>query len=63
MGAKYTPCMRQDKQIYARIIEERKQESETGCCIGFDGCYQASECPVSSYSYNLFIKDFDLNQK
>uniref|UniRef100_A0A914D7E7 Peptidase S54 rhomboid domain-containing protein n=1 Tax=Acrobeloides nanus TaxID=290746 RepID=A0A914D7E7_9BILA len=53
MGAKYTPCMRQDKQIYARIIEERKQESETGCCIWKDVCYQTSECPKV---YDLFMK-------
>lgn len=46
-GAKYTPCMRHDQRIYEQIIKEQRDESEhTGCCIGPDGCYQSSECPV-----------------
>lgn len=49
LGAKYSPCMRRDPQIYEQIEKERLQESETGCCIYNDGvgCFQASrnECP------------------
>uniref|UniRef100_A0A0N5ANY5 Rhomboid domain-containing protein n=1 Tax=Syphacia muris TaxID=451379 RepID=A0A0N5ANY5_9BILA len=49
LGAKYSPCMRRDPQIYQQIDRERQLESETGCCIYNDGvgCFQASknECP------------------
>ena len=33
LGAKYTPCMRRDKQIYDIIDCERNLEKDTACCV------------------------------
>ncbi|KAK0410306.1 hypothetical protein QR680_005056 [Steinernema hermaphroditum] len=43
-GAKYAPCMRRDKKIFAQIAAEREAEGQTGCCIMNDrsGCFQTS---------------------
>lgn len=50
LGAKYSPCMRRDPNIYEQIYKERAIEAkETGCCIAADGCYQTSECPVNNF--------------
>lgn len=51
MGAKFAPCMRTDKKLVRVLQEERRNESETGCCVKSDGsgCIQTSqsECSVS----------------
>lgn len=51
LGAKFSPCMRHDKRIYAQIKLDRDLERETGCCIYNDGtgCFQTSynTCPVN----------------
>ena len=45
MGAKFAPCMRPDKNLQKVLEEERRNESETGCCIKSDGsgCIQTSQ--------------------
>ncbi|XP_028406594.1 inactive rhomboid protein 1-like isoform X2 [Dendronephthya gigantea] len=45
LGAKYAPCMRKDKELQRMLDRERKEEAETGCCIGTDqnGCIQTSQ--------------------
>ncbi|VDN07201.1 unnamed protein product [Thelazia callipaeda] len=52
LGAKFTPCMREDPRIFAQINADRKEENETGCCIYNDGtgCFQTGHrtCPVST---------------
>lgn len=63
MGAKFAPCMRSDKRLKEVLAEEKKYESETGCCVKSDdsGCIQTSEkeCSVShvhhAYSDFKFI--------
>lgn len=51
LGAKFSPCMRQDQEIHRLIQEKRVKERESGCCIRNDrsGCLQTSqeECSVS----------------
>lgn len=44
LGAKYSPCMRLDHNIYEAIELDKKIERETACCIRSDrgGCVQAS---------------------
>ncbi|VDN55968.1 unnamed protein product, partial [Dracunculus medinensis] len=53
LGAKFSPCMRHDKRIYAQIKLDRDLERETGCCIYNDGtgCFQTSynTCPFLSF--------------
>ena len=50
LGAKYSPCMRHDENIYKYIEKDRISENDTACCIYNDktGCFQASQsqCPV-----------------
>ncbi|XP_077383395.1 inactive rhomboid protein 1 isoform X3 [Festucalex cinctus] len=52
LGAKYSPCMRQDKQVHEFIREERNIERNSACCVRNDrsGCVQTSEeqCSVCS---------------
>lgn len=51
LGAKFSPCMRQDQEIHKLIQEKRAKERESGCCIRNDrsGCLQTlqEECSVS----------------
>lgn len=51
LGAKYSPCMRQDKQVHELIREKRAVERNSACCVRNDrsGCVQTSEeeCSVS----------------
>jgi len=55
MGAKFAPCMRSDKRLREVLAEDKKFESETGCCVKSDdsGCIQTSEkeCSVSNVHY------------
>ncbi|XP_078474774.1 inactive rhomboid protein 1-like [Lampetra fluviatilis] len=37
LGAKFSPCMRKDAQVSARIAQERSRENVTGCCVRNDG--------------------------
>lgn len=51
LGAKFSPCMRQDEEIHNMMQEKRAQERESGCCVRNDrsGCLQTlqEECSVS----------------
>lgn len=51
LGAKFSPCMRQDEEIHKLIQEKRAKERESGCCVRNDrsGCLQTlqEECSVS----------------
>lgn len=51
MGAKFAPCMRVDSKLQDVLQDERRNESDTGCCVKSDGsgCIQTSqkECSVS----------------
>ncbi|XP_072319092.1 inactive rhomboid protein 2-like [Eucyclogobius newberryi] len=49
LGAKFSPCIRQDKQIF-RLIEKAKDlERDSGCCVQNDnsGCVQTSRSDCS----------------
>uniref|UniRef100_A0A8C6NQ21 Inactive rhomboid protein n=1 Tax=Nothobranchius furzeri TaxID=105023 RepID=A0A8C6NQ21_NOTFU len=50
LGAKYSPCMRQDKQVHNLIREKRAVERNSACCVRNDrsGCVQTSEEECSS---------------
>lgn len=45
LGAKYSPCMRRDKQVHDLIREKRAIERNSACCVRNDrsGCVQTSE--------------------
>uniref|UniRef100_A0A8C5BIU2 Inactive rhomboid protein n=1 Tax=Gadus morhua TaxID=8049 RepID=A0A8C5BIU2_GADMO len=51
LGAKFAPCIRQDKQIVALIQRAKDLERKSGCCVQNDnsGCVQTgrSACSVS----------------
>ncbi|XP_033120171.1 inactive rhomboid protein 1-like isoform X2 [Anneissia japonica] len=51
LGAKYSPCMHRDEQVYVLLADIRKEENNTGCCIRTDnaGCVQTNieECSTS----------------
>ncbi|XP_061081155.1 inactive rhomboid protein 1-like isoform X2 [Conger conger] len=51
LGAKFSPCMRQDQQVHQLIREKRGQESNSACCVRNDrsGCVQtaADECSTT----------------
>ncbi|KAI1723974.1 rhomboid family domain-containing protein [Ditylenchus destructor] len=50
-GAKFTPCMRHDRNIYEQIMKERQEESEsTGCCVGLGGCFQKQFATLMKFS-------------
>ncbi|KFM66560.1 Inactive rhomboid protein 1, partial [Stegodyphus mimosarum] len=44
LGAKFTPCMRKDKNIFDSIFRDRGRERDTACCVRNDqsGCVQTS---------------------
>uniref|UniRef100_A0A3Q2Q7R3 Inactive rhomboid protein n=1 Tax=Fundulus heteroclitus TaxID=8078 RepID=A0A3Q2Q7R3_FUNHE len=50
LGAKYSPCMRQDEQVHNLIREKRAVERNSACCVRNDrsGCVQTSEEECSS---------------
>ncbi|XP_015227596.1 PREDICTED: inactive rhomboid protein 1 isoform X1 [Cyprinodon variegatus] len=50
LGAKFSPCMRQDKQVHNLIREKRDVERNSACCVRNDrsGCVQTSEEECSS---------------
>ncbi|XP_029432690.1 inactive rhomboid protein 1 isoform X2 [Rhinatrema bivittatum] len=50
LGAKFSPCMRQDQQVHSFIQMKREREKHTACCVRNDksGCVQTSEEECSS---------------
>uniref|UniRef100_A0A3P9K788 Inactive rhomboid protein n=1 Tax=Oryzias latipes TaxID=8090 RepID=A0A3P9K788_ORYLA len=50
LGAKYSPCMRQDKEVHSLILEKREIERNSACCVRNDrsGCVQTTEEECSS---------------
>ncbi|XP_038130134.1 inactive rhomboid protein 1 isoform X3 [Cyprinodon tularosa] len=50
LGAKFSPCMRQDEEIQKLIQETKARERESGCCVRNDrsGCLQTSQEECSS---------------
>ncbi|XP_060883684.1 inactive rhomboid protein 1 isoform X4 [Labrus mixtus] len=50
LGAKFSPCMRQDQEIRQLIQEKRAKERESGCCVRNDrsGCLQTVQEECSS---------------
>uniref|UniRef100_A0A8C7SWS4 Inactive rhomboid protein n=1 Tax=Oncorhynchus mykiss TaxID=8022 RepID=A0A8C7SWS4_ONCMY len=50
LGAKYSPCMRQDQQVHDLIRDKRDIERDSACCVRNDrsGCLQTSEEECSS---------------
>ena len=53
LGAKFSPCMRQDKEVHQLIQEKRARERGSGCCVRNDrsGCLQTpqDQCSVSPW--------------
>lgn len=45
LGAKFSPCMRQDPQVHNLIRAAREREKHSACCVRNDrsGCVQTSE--------------------
>uniref|UniRef100_A0A4W5NDQ0 Inactive rhomboid protein n=1 Tax=Hucho hucho TaxID=62062 RepID=A0A4W5NDQ0_9TELE len=50
LGAKFSPCMRQDQQVHDLIQEKRGRERDSACCVRNDrsGCLQTSQEECSS---------------
>ncbi|KAM4814335.1 inactive rhomboid protein 1 isoform 1-T2 [Urocitellus parryii] len=50
LGAKFSPCMRQDPQVHSFISAAREREKHSACCVRNDrsGCVQTSEEECSS---------------
>ncbi|XP_061564516.1 inactive rhomboid protein 1 isoform X4 [Cololabis saira] len=50
LGAKFSPCMRQDEEIHKLIHEKKASERESGCCVRNDrsGCLQTLQEECSS---------------
>ncbi|OCT63990.1 hypothetical protein XELAEV_18045088mg [Xenopus laevis] len=50
LGAKFSPCMRQDQDVYKFINMNRERERNSACCVRNDksGCIQTSEEECSS---------------
>ncbi len=50
LGAKYSPCMRNDENVRRAIEDDIAREKKSACCINNDGsgCVQANigKCPV-----------------
>ncbi|XP_057681572.1 inactive rhomboid protein 1 isoform X2 [Corythoichthys intestinalis] len=51
LGAKFSPCMRQDREIHKLVQEKKSKERESGCCVRNDrsGCLQTlhEECSTT----------------
>ncbi|XP_064415158.1 inactive rhomboid protein 1 isoform X2 [Latimeria chalumnae] len=50
LGAKFSPCMRQDQQVHNLIMMKREKEKHSACCVRNDrsGCVQTSTEECSS---------------
>ncbi|TSK14664.1 Inactive rhomboid protein 1 [Bagarius yarrelli] len=57
LGAKFSPCMRQDQEVHDLIQEKRGKERHSGCCVRNDqsGCVQTSQEECSS-TLALWVK-------
>ncbi|XP_043944971.1 inactive rhomboid protein 2 [Protopterus annectens] len=57
LGAKFSPCIRKDRQIAALIQKEREKEKNSGCCLQNDnsGCVQTLRTDCSE-TLAIFIK-------
>ncbi|KAM3859739.1 inactive rhomboid protein 1 isoform 2-T2 [Diretmus argenteus] len=57
LGAKFSPCMRQDQEVHELIQEKRARERGSGCCVRNDrsGCLQTSQEECSS-TLALWVK-------
>ncbi|XP_061685025.1 inactive rhomboid protein 2-like isoform X1 [Syngnathoides biaculeatus] len=66
LGAKFSPCIRQDKQIVHLIQKAKNLEKESGCCVQNDnsGCVQTlqSDCSETLATFikwnNEFVDNF-----
>uniref|UniRef100_A0A672Z273 Inactive rhomboid protein n=1 Tax=Sphaeramia orbicularis TaxID=375764 RepID=A0A672Z273_9TELE len=62
LGAKFSPCIRQDKQIVDLIQRAKDLEKESGCCVQNDnsGCVQTlhSDCSVRSLFCVLLLANW-----
>ncbi|XP_077057198.1 inactive rhomboid protein 1 isoform X1 [Siphateles boraxobius] len=57
LGAKFSPCMRQDQEVHQLIQEKKDSERHTACCVRNDqsGCLQTSQEECSS-TLALWVK-------
>uniref|UniRef100_A0AAR2L1Z7 Inactive rhomboid protein n=1 Tax=Pygocentrus nattereri TaxID=42514 RepID=A0AAR2L1Z7_PYGNA len=57
LGAKFSPCMRQDQQVHDLIQEKKEKERNSACCVRNDksGCVQTSQEECSS-TLALWVK-------
>uniref|UniRef100_A0A8C5GGN7 Inactive rhomboid protein n=1 Tax=Gouania willdenowi TaxID=441366 RepID=A0A8C5GGN7_GOUWI len=57
LGAKFSPCMRQDEEIHKLMQEKRTIEMKSGCCVRKDrsGCLQTLQEECSS-TLALWVK-------
>ena len=57
VGAKYSPCMREDDNMQKLISEYNNEIKQTACCVRNDGagCFQSTraECPVSENMHEM----------
>ncbi|OPL21125.1 hypothetical protein AM593_07347, partial [Mytilus galloprovincialis] len=58
LGAKYSPCMRKDENIYNGIAKDLVEEKTSGCCIRNDGsgCVQSvrSKCSTTISEFKKY---------
>ena len=51
LGAKFSPCMREDENLRDALNQDLQKERQSACCVRNDGggCFQSStqDCPVS----------------
>lgn len=61
LGAKYSPCMRVDENLNEALARDRREESETACCIRNDGsgCVQTMKggCSTILSSWDKWTVD------
>lgn len=57
LGAKFSPCMHRDEQVFEKIDKEKFFENSTGCCMRTDkaGCVQTSSSECST-RFAMFAK-------
>uniref|UniRef100_A0A8C1F8L4 Inactive rhomboid protein n=1 Tax=Cyprinus carpio carpio TaxID=630221 RepID=A0A8C1F8L4_CYPCA len=62
LGAKFSPCMRQDQEVHQLIQEKKNSERHSACCVRNDqsGCLQTSqEDGLSTQTPGTIITLFD----
>ncbi|TRY83967.1 hypothetical protein DNTS_006286 [Danionella cerebrum] len=57
LGAKFSPCMRQDQEVHELIQQKKQRELHSACCVRNDrsGCLQTSQDECSS-TLALWVK-------